>query len=264
MVTNSITEKKKTAFSKIIALPSYQVAIKSTISDPKRCQNFITSITAAVTNNPTLAKCEPNTIITAALLGESLKLSPSPQLGQFYLVPLGNKAQFMIGYKGLIQLAIRSGQYKKLNVLPVKQGELIKYNPFDEEIEVSPIEDPDTRENVPTIGYYAMFEYINGFKKSLYWSREKMEAHAKKYSKAYSSFWGKDFDSMACKTMLRQLITKWGIISVDMQTAIENESEAQEEAHQEETDIFDIPAETQTAEPQETYADFEEIMGGNQ
>ena len=69
---------------------------------------------------------------------------------------------------------------------------------------------------------------------------------------------------MACKTMLRQLITKWGIVSVDMQTAIENESEAQEETHQEETDIFDVPTETQTVEPQETYADFEEIMGGNQ
>ena len=89
------------------------------------------------------------------------------------------------------------------------------------------IDDESERENTPTTGYYAFFEYLNGFRKAIYWSREKMEAYAKKYSKAYSSFWGKDFDTMACKTMLRQLITKWGIISVDMQTAIENESEAQ-------------------------------------
>ena len=130
-----------------------------------------------------------------------------------------------ISDKGYIQLAIRSGQYKKLNVLAIKEGELIKYDPLNEEIEVKLIEDEEVRENAKTIGYYAMFEYVNGFKKSLYWSKKKMEAHATTYSPGYRAkkgytFWEKDFDGMAYKTMLRQLISKWGIMSVDMQEAM--------------------------------------------
>lgn len=175
-------------------------------------------------------------------MGESLKLSPSPQLGQYYIVPFkeNNKdgslkrtvAQFQIGYKGYIQLAIRSGYYKKMNVLSIKDGELVKYNPLDETIEADLIEDEEKRENTATIGYYAMFEYQNGFTKTIYWSKAKMEAHAKKYSQAYRtdlkrnwkySFWSKDFDAMAYKTMLRQLISKWGIMSVEFQTAVTND-----------------------------------------
>lgn len=139
-------------------------------------------------------------------------------------------AQFQIGYKGYIQLAIRSGQYKKLNVLAIKEGELVNYNPLDEDIEVRLIENEEEREKAETIGYYAMFEYLNGFKKTLYWSKAKMEAHALKYSMGYRAkkgytFWEKDFDGMAYKTMLRQLISKWGIMSVDltMQKALESD-----------------------------------------
>ena len=114
--------------------------------------------------------------------------------------------------------------------MAIKEGELIRYNPFDDEIELQYIEDEEKRESLPTIGYYAMFEYHNGFKKILYWSREKMEAHAIKYSAGYASdkkkgtaytFWAKDFDSMGIKTMLRQLISKWGVLSVDMQKGFE-------------------------------------------
>lgn len=139
-------------------------------------------------------------------------------------------AQFQIGYKGYIQLAIRSGQYKKLNVLAIKEGELVNYNPLDEDIEVRLIENEEEREKAETIGYYAMFEYLNEFKKTLYWSKAKMEAHALKYSMGYRAkkgytFWEKDFDGMAYKTMLRQLISKWGIMSVDltMQKALESD-----------------------------------------
>lgn len=133
------------------------------------------------------------------------------------------------GDKGYIQLALRSGQYKKLNVLSIKEGELLSWDPLNEEIEVKLIEDDTAREKAPTIGYYAMFEYTNGFRKCLYWSREKMEAHALRYSKGYAAkkgytFWEKDFDSMAYKTMLRQLISKWGVMSIDMQRAIERDA----------------------------------------
>ena len=213
-------------------------------------QRFITSIISAVSTNPALSECEHSTILSAAMLGESLKLSPSPQLGQYYMVPFKDKkrgckvAQFQLGYKGYIQLAIRSGYYKKLNVLAIKQGELVRFDPLEEEIEVNLVENDTEREALATIGYYAMFEYQNGFKKAMYWSREKMMAHADKYSMAfsakafeklqageipekdlwkYSSFWYKDFDGMAYKTMLRQLISKWGIMSIDLQKAMDGD-----------------------------------------
>lgn len=208
---------------------------------------FISAVVSAVSVNPALSQCDYGTILSAALLGESLKLSPSPQLGQYYMVPFKDKkrgmtvAQFQLGYKGYIQMAIRSGQYKKLNVLAIKQGELIRYDPLNEEIEVKLIEDENQRELTATVGYYAMFELVNGYRKTMYWSREKMIAHADKYSMAfnaakyqdlqdgkipqadmwkYSSFWYKDFDAMAYKTMLRQLISKWGVMSIDLQTAL--------------------------------------------
>jgi recombination protein RecT len=147
---------------------------------------FIAGIISAVSNNPALAECDHATILSAALVGESLKLSPSVQLGQYYLVPfndnkLGRKAAtFQIGYKGYIQLAIRSGQYRKINVLTIKEGELVKFDPLNEEIEVNLIDDEEKREAAKTVGYYAMFEYVNGFRKAMYWSRKKMESHALK------------------------------------------------------------------------------------
>lgn len=230
-----------------------QDAVKNQINKVvggKNGTRFVSSIVSAVQTTPALQECTNPSILSAALLGEALNLSPSPQLGQFYMVPFKNKkkgvteAQFQLGYKGYIQLAIRSGYYKKLNVLAIKEGELIRYNPLEEEIEVSLIEDDIEREETPTAGYYAMFEYENGFKKSMYCSKKKMLAHADKYSAAfsakslelleagkipdsekwkYSSFWYKDFDGMAMKTMLRQLISKWGIMSIDLQTAIDKD-----------------------------------------
>lgn len=220
----------------------------------KNGTRFISSIVSAVQSTPALQECTSPSIVNAALLGEALNLSPSPQLGQFYMVPFDNKkkgckeAQFQLGYKGYIQLAIRSGYYKKLNVLAIKEGELVRYDPLDEEVEVNLIEDDILREEAPTMGYFAMFEYENGFRKTLYWSKKKMLAHAEKYSFAfymnggakalelleqgkvpekdmwkYSSFWFKDFDGMALKTMLRQLISKWGIMSIDLQNAIDKD-----------------------------------------
>ena len=223
----------KPKFSLAIQSEGYKKLINNTLGDPKRASKFIASITSAVATNQSLQECDAGSILSAALLGEALELSPSPQLGQVYLVPFNTKnpdgtwskkAQFQLGYKGYIQLAIRSGQYKKLNVLAIKDGELIKYDPLNEEIEVKLIDDEEVREKAKTIGYYAMFEYVNGFRKTMYWTKSKMEAHALKYSKGYAAkkgytFWEKDFDGMAYKTMLRQLISKWGIMSIEMQEA---------------------------------------------
>lgn len=215
-------------------------------------QRFMTAIISAVSTNADLAKCNHTSIVSAALLGESLKLSPSPQLGQYYMVPFKKKgkngepddtvATFVLGYKGYIQLAIRSGYYKKINVVAIKEGELVSYDPLTEEIKINLITDDEIREKTPTAGYYAMFEYLNGFTKSIYWSKKKMLAHADKYSPAfsaenmmkleagkvadkdmwkYSSFWYKDFDGMAQKTLIRQLISKWGVMSIEMIRAFE-------------------------------------------
>lgn len=260
-VNNSLQKSQKR-----LGIGSYLTgdAVKQRINQViggKDGQRFISAVVSAVQTNPGLQECTNQSILSAALLGESLKLSPSPQLGQYYMVPFNDKergkvAQFQLGYKGYIQLAIRSGQYKKLNVLAIKDGELVKFDPLNEEIEVKLIEDEEQREAATTIGYYAMFEYNNGFRKAIYWSRNKMLAHADKYSQAfskdggtvktkygekrkvsyadylagnydpkdawmYSSFWYKDFDDMAYKTMLRQLISKWGIMSIDMASAID-------------------------------------------
>ena len=231
-VTVPAQRNGKAPFSVMIQSDGYKKLINNTLGDPKRAAGFVTAITSAVATNPQLQDCDPGTILSAGLLGETLQLSPSRQLGQYYLVPfndrkLGRKvAQFQLGYKGYIQLAIRSGQYKKLNAMAIKEGELLKYDPLNEDIEVQLIENEADRDAAPTIGYYAMFEYLNGFRKVIYWSKEKMQNHALEYSQGYRAhkgytFWEKDFDSMAIKTMLRQLISKWGIMSIDFQKAYE-------------------------------------------
>lgn len=253
-VQNSLANRQtKTGMAAYLTQDAVKKQINSVVGG-KNGTRFISSIVSAVQTTPALQECTNPSILSAALLGEALNLSPSPQLGQFYMVPFDNKkkgckeAQFQLGYKGYIQLAERSGYYKKLNVLAIKEGELIQYDPLNEEIEVELIDDDVVREETSAMGYYAMFEYENGFRKTMYWSKKKMLAHAEKYSQAfkrnggakslelleqgkipekelwrYSSFWFKDFDGMAMKTMLRQLISKWGIMSIDLQNAIDKD-----------------------------------------
>lgn len=276
-VNNQLASRQNPApaprtFSAFMAEDAIVKKVNSVIGG-KDGQRFISAIVSAVNVNPALQECDHYTILSAAMLGESLKLSPSPQLGMYYMVPYDQKAKydrngnliapakkvatFQLGYKGYIQLASRSGEYERLNVLAIKEGELIKYDPLEEEIQINLIEDDAVREETPTIGYYAFFKYHNGFRKSMYWSKEKMLKHADKYSQAfsleavtkgkftkvsyadyeagnypekdawkYSSFWYKDFDGMACKTMLRQLISKWGIMSIEMEKAYEGDMAA--------------------------------------
>lgn len=234
-VNNSLVKsqgQQKLGFTAYITQDGVKNQIANVLGSDKG-QIFVSSIVSSVNTNPQLAECTNSSIVSAALLGASLNLSPSPQLGQFYMLPFndrnrGKVAEFVLGYHGMIQLAIRSGQYKKLNVLPIKEGELKRFDPLNEEIEVELIEDDAKREETPTCGYYAFFEYVNGFRKAIYWSKAKMEAHAERYSAGYKAkkgftFWEKDFDAMACKTMLRQIITKWGAMDVAMQKAIDND-----------------------------------------
>lgn len=233
LTTTKQSTQNKITFSAFMTSAGISKKINQIIGDDKSGKRFISSIISAVSVNPTLSECDNASILSGALLGESLNLSPSPQLGHYYLVPFNDKtrgkvATFQLGWKGYYQLALRSGYYKKINVLPIKEGELISWNPLEEEIKVQLIEDEEEREKANTIGYYAMYEYLNGFKKAIYWSKAKMIKHAEQYSQGYRAkkgytFWEKDFDSMAMKTMLRQLISKYGIMSTELQNAYESD-----------------------------------------
>ena len=250
-VNNSLTNTKKPApFSAVISSDGYKKLINNTLRDPKRANRFVANVTSAVSANPALQNCDAATIVSSALLGESLELSPSPVLGQFYMVPYEDRkngrtvAQFQIGYKGLIQLAIRSNQYTDLDAIEIREGEHKGRDKATGKHIFEFIEDEAIRANTPTVGYLAYFEMANGFKKTMYMSHEEMLNHADRYSKAfskekyvalqdgkipqseawkYSSPWYSGFAGMALKTVLRQLLSKYGILSIEMQTAMAND-----------------------------------------
>ena len=202
MSSSNIAPAKKQTFSVAITTENYRNLINNTLKEPGRANRFIASITSAVAITPALQTCDPGSILAGGLLGEALNLSPSPQLGQYYLVPFKqkakydreghllspecSKAQFVLGYKGYIQLALRSGQYRKLGCMEIRQGEYLGKDPETAEPRFRFIEDDDLRERLPIVGYMAHFEYLNGFRKRIYWSREKVLNHADTYSQAFS------------------------------------------------------------------------------
>lgn len=239
----AVANAKKIQFSSLIKSDAVQKSLSGTLGDMARTKTFTSSLISAVSTNPQLRECDGMSIISAALLGESLNLSPSPQLGQYYMMPFKDnkagitKATFQLGWKGYYQLALRSGQYRNIDAVAIKEGELKKCNPITGEFEFEAIDDPIERENAKTIGYYAYFETLNGSKKAMYWSKEKMTAHAEKYSMGFKAhkgytFWEKNFDEMALKTMYRQLISKYGIMSVEMQKAYTNDMTIQQNIDQ--------------------------------
>lgn len=248
-----------------------QDQIKALVSQAvgKNAQRFTAGIISAVSNSPALQECTQRSILSGALLGEALGLSPSPQLGHYYLVPFkrrirdeqeagrllaaglakrdehGNvvevNAQFILGAKGYKQLAMRSGQYLDIDVLEIKEGEYKGRDKKTGKQIFEFIEDDEQREELATVGYMAYFELLNGFRKVIYWTKSKMMKHASKYSQAfdatkyddfingripknelwkYSSFWYQNFAEMAFKTLIRNLLSQWGILSIEMQEAI--------------------------------------------
>lgn len=240
----------KIGFTSYITSTGITQKINSIVGSEKDGAKFIANIVASVQANPVLKECSNQSILSCALVAHSLNLSANPTLGQIYMIPFNNKqtgmkeAQIQLSYKSYIQLAIRSGYYKKINALAIKQGELVKYDPLEEEIEVKLIDDEEEREKAPVAGFYAMFQYSNGFKKAIYWSNEKMLAHADKYSQSfnrktmqdiidgkvnekdmwkYSSPWYSKYEDMGIKTVLKQLLSKYGILSIEMQEAIEKD-----------------------------------------
>ena len=184
----------------------------------ERAPQYMSSIVNLVNSDTNLKKCEPMSVIASCMVAATMDLSVDKNLGYAWVVPYKDKAQFQIGYKGFIQLALRTGQYKAINVVEIREGELISWNPLSEEVEI----DFTERKSNKVIGYAGYFKLLNGFEKTVYWSKEDMEAHAKKFSKTYNfknSVWQTDFDSMAKKTVIRNLLSKWGILSIEMQKA---------------------------------------------
>lgn len=237
-MSNEVAVTKKQGIAGYLAQEAVKANVENVVG-AKDAQRFISSVVSAVQTNPALAECTNASILSAALLGQSLNLPQSPQIGMFYLVPFKNKkkvkdengreqtveiveATFQLSYRGMLQLAMRSGQYKAINVTDIREGEIASYNPIEDAYEFTPETDINKRMELKIIGYYAYFEMINGFKKGIYWTKEQIDKHAKKYSATYRKgfgLWATDFDAMAKKTMLRQLISKWGIMSVEMERA---------------------------------------------
>lgn len=199
----------------------------------KKAPQFMASIVNVVSASSELKVCQPNSIIAAAFIAASFDLPIDSNLGFAALVPYKGVAQFQMMYKGFIQLAIRTGEYEKMNCSAVYQDEIIDYNPITGECrfvtDFSACEQRDNGHTDKIVGYYAWFRLRCGFIKELYMSKREVVNHAKKYSQSYrsdldknrtKSKWSTDFDAMAQKTVIKQLLSKWGILSVEMQKAI--------------------------------------------
>lgn len=221
------------SFNGTITNPKWQEYLTQVLGEKK--SSFVNNITALVANSKMLQECAPATLIYAGIKATALDLPLDANLGYAYVIPYKNnrtgvtEAQFQMGYKGFIQLAQRSGQFKLLNAVEIREGELKNANLLTGELEFEMVAD---REDKPIIGYAAFFRLANGFEKTIYWSKEKMERHAQRYSQTYgskyestrnSSKWATDFDAMAQKTIIKALLSKYAPLSVDMRTAVESD-----------------------------------------
>lgn len=194
-----------------------------------RVGQFITSLVSLSNTTYGLTNVEPKSLMFCGLKAAALDLPLDNNLGFAYAVPYKNtklgvtEAQFQMGWKGYVQLAQRTSLYKNINVLDIREGELKKWDPFTEELELDLNQDPEQREKLPIIGYAGYFILLNGFMKVSYWAKPKVERHGKRYSKSYSyntSAWQSNFDAMAAKTVIKNLLSKWGPLSTEMKEAI--------------------------------------------
>lgn len=188
-------------------------------NSPQMANSFMSSVISVANGNPQLRNAEPMSIIGAAMVAATMQLQVIPTLGQCYIIPYGKKAQFQVGYLGLLQLCQRSGQFKKILAAPVHEGEYVSGDEFDEEY----VFDKKQKKSDKVIGYMAKFELLNGFTKVAYWDIDKVKAHATKFSQAFragfNSPWKSDFDAMAQKTVLKSIL-KFAPKSIEMQNAV--------------------------------------------
>lgn len=184
----------------------------------KRSVGFVTSLLSVVNNNSYLKTAKPETVYMSAMMAATLDLPINPNLGFAYIIPYGDSAQFQMGYKGFIQLALRSGQFKTISSTKVYEGQIVEENPL-----TGYVFDWSKKTSDTVVGYAAYFSLINGFEKTFYMTAAQVNEHGKKFSKTYnnaSGLWKKDFESMALKTVLKLLLSKYAPLSVEMQKAV--------------------------------------------
>lgn len=187
-------------------------------------QQFMSSVLSLANSNPELQKCDPVKLYNVCLMSAAIKLPFNQNLGQAYVIAYKGEPQLQIGWKGFVQLAQRSGQFKTINCTDVREGEIKNNDRLTGEIEFEWIEDEAERSKASIIGYVAFFELLNGFRKMLYMTKAELDAHAKRYSQTYKKgygVWKDNFDAMAQKTVIKLILNKYAPLSVDMQKAIE-------------------------------------------
>lgn len=220
MVTKQIAKRNEGSIETLLQSSSVKKRFAGILK--KKSAGFISSIVSAVKGNDSLALCEPGSVVSAAFIAASLDLPINPNLGFAYIIPYSNKAQFQMGWKGFVQLAMRTGQYQTINASLVYEGEIKSVDRVTGDITF----DYDAKESDKVIGYVAYFKLRNGFEKKSYMSKEDAEKHGKKYSKSYTSKvgqWYLNFDAMALKTVLKLLLSKYGILSIQIQDAIQGD-----------------------------------------
>jgi recombination protein RecT len=208
---NAPTKRPIDILKNTINSTTIQQRLKNTLDDGAGA--FTMSVIDAFSSNNGLQKCDPSLVVQEAMKAAALKLPISNSLGMAYIVPYGGVPVFTLGYRGMIQLAMRTGQFKHLNADAIFEGETVKTNRLTGEVEI--LGEP---KNEKAIGYFAHMELLNGFKKTIYWTTEKVHAHARKYSKSYkhkSSAWVTDTDAMCIKTVVRALISKYAPMSIE-------------------------------------------------
>jgi recombination protein RecT len=268
--STQVVDPSKLGFKALMNTP----AMKKKFTDilHEKSDSFMGSLMTLVGGDNYLSQAEPMTIIASALKAATMDLPIDKNLGYAYVVPfnrsekVGNKwvkhneAQFILGYKGYIQLAQRSGQYKALNALAIYDGQLIDWNPLTEEFTF----DYKAKVSDEVIGYVGFFELLNGFKKTVYWTKQEIESHRIKNAKGYdkeklSGAWVDNYDSMAIKTVLRNMLSKWGLLSVEMQSAITSDEKVfrvdENNDLIEETDLSDMEPMPQDLKEAEKVAD---------
>ena len=217
-----VQEEKQVTLQEFLGQDAVKKQMKALLKD--RAGYFAMALVQVVDGNEQLKNAEPQSIFNAGIASAILGLPIEKNLGFSYIVPYGDKAQFQIGYKGFIQLALRTGQYKLINSTAIKEGEIKLKNRLTGEIEFNFIEDDDLRDTLKTVGYASYIEFNNGFRNTLYMSMKQVQAHAQKYSKSFgykNSVWTTNFDAMALKTVLKLNLAKFGALSVDFEKALQ-------------------------------------------
>lgn len=281
-----MADKKKPTglklFNQTINSPSTQKYLTDVLGDRK--MSFVNNLIALVANNANLQACEPYTLMFAAMKATALNMPLDNSIGMAYIIPYNDKkrgitvAQFQIGWRGFVQLALRSGMFKSINATEIREGELIGRNRLSGELNFKFVENDEERAKLPIVGYASHFHLLNGYESVFYMSKAEVEAHAKRYSQTYASKkdyvrnaskWTTDFDMMALKTVTKLNISKNAPLSVELELKDAMQADQSVMYERNKYDYVDNDDEVDMAKAQAVadkfagFDDFEEIKEKN-